>query len=241
MSRKEVRSETRLITPAELVRRHRMRVFDYAGASRKAVTRDLGREPICRSGCAWCCYAKIVMDAGHGAMIALWLELEGQWTPALVERLRAADAAMAPVDHAAWLGSKVPCAFLKPGVVPGQGHCSVYPVRPLCCSGTLSRALDPRECAEVGGKALAMMDIDGDEPLLRYMIEYPEALLLHAGETQTRLMTLPGAVLYGHALLCDEPRPNVFSISKEEWHELPEPRPELEALFDDRAAEGPPR
>ncbi len=221
------------VSTAELVCRYRMRVFDYADISRKAVTRDLGRNPICRSGCSWCCYAKIVMDAGHGAMIALYLVQEGLWTAALEARLAAADTAMFRIDHGAWLRSLTPCVFLD-AKEPGKGTCSVYPVRPIGCSGTLSSALDPRDCAVDGGRVLAQLD--PSPGLLLHMIELPEAVLNAAGETSTALMTLPGAVLYGHALVTGGPRPDVFQIRKEDWDALPEPRPDIGPYFDHAAA-----
>lgn len=209
-----------------------MRTFDFAEAVRGRIARDVVIS--CKAGCAWCCNAKIVMDAGSGAMIALYLMSEKRWTPALVAKLEAADRAMAPTSHADWLARQEPCALLRVEG-PGRGRCSVYPVRPVGCSGTYSNAADPRDCATPGGRSLIQLDLKAGD-LAPLMVDH-EALLNGLGESVMWLMTLPGAVLYGAALVEKRLPPPVFKISKEAWnkaHALG--GPSIQDFFDLQAA-----
>lgn len=195
------------VVPAvDILRKVRQRTHRYSAWSRQQTAMRLGPEqPItCARGCSHCCRAKICIDAGSGAMIALLLDQTFRWTPELVERLYVEDALMTKATHASWYGSR-PCVFLA-----ADGTCSVYHVRPAGCINTYSVS-DPDACRNGNGKAqLQLADLD----LVDNLMPYHEALLQAAGETQTLLFTLPGAVLYGRAVLEGKPRPEVFSIAR---------------------------
>lgn len=227
-----------VVTIPQMLRRVRTKIFDFSRFARKMVAADIGFDPPCSSGCAWCCNAKVVMDGGHGAVLAAWLHHERRWTPELVAQLEAADREMAPVSHADWITKARPCVFLK-ATGPGAGKCTVYPVRPMGCYCTFARTADPRACGVPGGEGLALVSPKPD--LAHWLVEEHEGLLNAAGESLTWLMTLPGAVLYGNALLMGTPRPDVFRVAKEDWEaavgKRSPPRPEedpesIENYFD---------
>jgi hypothetical protein len=209
-------SEQSLISVKDLLRRVGTRSFDYAAGIRKIAEAKVG--PLtCRSGCAWCCTAKIIVDAGTGAIIALALKQAGRWTPALRARLAAVDREMSRTSHASWMALRRPCVFLH-AEGPGRGTCTVYRYRPASCLATFSNT-DPAACSVVGGVG-AQFQISDDNLTGNLLVDH-EALLNGAGETKMWLMTLPGAVLYGYAMLAGEPRPDVFRAAKEDW-----PRPD---------------
>lgn len=223
-------SAPELITPGDLLRNVRTRMFDFGHFGRLKVTEALGREPDCGAGCAFCCYPKVLIDGSQGALIAIYLNQTGRLTPALVKRLAEADAAMAPVSHAEWHARRIPCVFLTEKA-RGLGRCSVYPARPIACVATWgSRTGDPKDCGVVGGTAQMQVALHPDD--MSNLVAYHEGILNGFGETKTWCMTIPGAVLYGLALLQGLPPPPVFRLAKED---MPEGE-SVETWFDGLAA-----
>lgn len=199
-----------LITPRDLLRKVGTRQFDYSRALRAEAEKRVG--PVsCTEGCAWCCYSKIMIDAGTGGILAVALEQEGRWTPELRQKLAAADSAMSRATHHDWFETRTPCVFLDE-TSPGHGSCTVYRYRPFSCVATFSVS-DPARCS-VGGETSQFQL--ADENLTANLLTWHEAILNGAGETQLLLMTIPGAVLYGHAMLAGEPRPDVHRVARED-------------------------
>ncbi len=199
--------EVFVATPAMLVRRYREMIFDHGAKARAAVEREQG--PVsCRAGCSWCCHSKILIDQGQAIILYLYLKRSGLWTSALERRLAQADEAMTHESHDAWFNRHEPCVFLVASDDPMHALCSVYPVRPLACASTFS-VRDPIECATLEGETAHWLDD------ARPFTEFFVGLILGAGETEVLAMTLPGAVLYAHAVLEGLPRPPVHSLPME--------------------------
>lgn len=218
---------TRLITTKELVRLVRTNIHDYATLGRAAHERHHNVTVTCRAGCAYCCYQKVLVDAGQGAIIYLYLRQQGRWTPALMEALAAADKAMAPVSHHDWLATRTPCVFLKEERF-GEGRCTVYPVRPIGCAATVSTAGDPPMCAVPGAKGFQALLVF-DEPF-KVMTDIYSNVMEAVGETEPMIMTLPAAVLYGHAMVEGLPRPDVRRIVHGAWEATGQ---HIEEFFDE--------
>jgi Fe-S-cluster containining protein len=186
-----------IISVKELLRRVRTRTFDYSAGLRSHAEKKLGQPVTCAKGCSFCCSSKLMVDQGTGAVIAMYLEAEGRWTPRLVDELRATDAEMTATNHHDWFEKRRSCVFLDKGDAWGSGTCTVHAVRPFACLATFS-VNDPQLCS-VGTNSSAFQI--ADENLTENLMPYHEALLRTLGETETFLMTLPGAVLYGHDLI----------------------------------------
>lgn len=207
-------SEARLIKVSDLTRMLRTRIFDYAEQSRKYF-KDMGTPVTCRPGCHHCCGSKIVVDAGTGA--AIYLQLRPRWTRQLEAKLVAADREMTAKSHADYFGT--PCVFLK------GGRCTIYPVRPFACATAFSIS-DPEECRVGDNRS----HVHVHEPAAtRHVAAVQEALMEGTGETEVWLMTLPGAVLYGRAMMHELPRPDVHRIRWGSWVDRGE---HLEDVFD---------
>lgn len=156
-------------------------------------------EVTCRSGCANCCYSKIITDVTDGIGIYLYLRSEGRWTPEFRQRLVEADRGMTEHTHLTWAQKRVPCPFLDEKS-PGEGVCSVYPVRPLGCSMTFSVGGDPKKCAELGEVEGGQIQIMIRSPSMMNLMMKKMMLGARLGEAYT-LNTLPGAVLIGEAIV----------------------------------------
>jgi len=191
-----------LIRRDDLLRKVKIRTFDYATALREHAAKLIGAPITCGKGCAYCCYSKICIDAGTGMVIALELVAQGRWTPALVAKLTAADAAMTRTNHHDWFNLRRPCVFLAEDEW-GRGRCTIHAVRPYSCVTTFS-ARPAIECSV--GNNVASFQV-ADEQIVQHLMPYHEALLNGAGETRTWLLTIPGAVLYGYSLAAKEPPP----------------------------------
>jgi Fe-S-cluster containining protein len=217
-----------LLAPRQLLKKLRQDLFDYQSNARRIL--DESDDPsgviTCSSGCAFCCYQKIITEGGTGAMIYLHLKLEGRWSETLERRLLEADRAMTAETHAEWMTTPRPCVFLKQESF-GRGHCTIYATRPLPCVITFSKVRDPIECSVVGGKAQFLAHFEKPAEVIA---EKYKTILRNAGEEQAWLMTLPGAVLYGRALLEGLPRPAVRRIGYETH--LDSPRT-VDEIFDD--------
>jgi hypothetical protein len=216
---------TELIPSRRLLRLVRTQLFDYNAIARELFAADTGAEVTCRRGCAYCCYAKIVCDAATGALIFMYLYEEGLWTPALVQRLRDADAAMTALPHARWMGERHPCVFLAETEY-GKGTCMVHAVRPFACASTFAAVPDPKACGVVGGIAQAQVHVHGPAQAIG---EIYRRILAVAGEAEAWLFTLPGAVLYGAAMVQREPFPTLHRIS---WGEVAAAGNDVVAAFD---------
>ncbi len=205
--------ETEVITIDRLLRRVRLHTFDLAAVAHQGFVQFEKRKPTCRTGCSFCCYQKVLIDAATGAMIYLYLVAEGRWSPGLEARLLAADREIAPVAHHNWLPLKRPCVFLKEKAF-GLGTCTIYPVRPVNCALAFSKVDDPSQCAEPDGAAVGIVQVAPE--LMKAALQDHEALLRTAGETKTWVMTMPAAVLYGRALVEELPTPAVCRVAKED-------------------------
>jgi hypothetical protein len=201
-----------LIDRADLLRKVKTRTFDYSAALRPHAEKLVGAPITCTKGCAYCCYAKICIDAGTGMVIALDLVARGLWTPRLVRRLTEADAAMTKATHHDWFNLRRPCVFLA-DYEWGKGTCMVHSVRPAACVTTFS--VKPAiECSV--GSNIASFQV-ADEHIVEQLMPYQEALLNGVGETKMWLMTIPGAVLYGYSLAAKlPPPPTVLRLAKED-------------------------
>lgn len=200
-----------MIRRDDLLRKVKMRTFDYSTAVRAHAAKVVG--PItCSKGCAYCCYSKICIDAGTGMVIALELVAQGRWTPALVAKLTALDAEMTRTTHHDWFNKRRPCVFLAEDEW-GRGRCTIHSVRPAACVTTFS-ALPAIECS-VGANKASFQIVD--QNIVECLMPWQEALLNGVGETKMWLMTIPGAVLYGYSLAAKEPPPpTVLRLAKED-------------------------
>lgn len=207
-------SDVELISATRLLRHYRRDLFDAHALSRARLEHALG-ELSCSRGCAFCCYAKVVIDLGQGILIYLWLKSTGAWTSALEARLLEAEAAMAPVPHAEWLPRRVPCVFLKEYEY-GKGICTVYPVRPLACA-TMFSAGRPADCGETGGKNLVTIHMTDAESL--HFVELYGSLQQGVDVQEPLALTIAGAVLYAHALVEGQPLPEVRRVPIREMQE----------------------
>src|SRR6185369_10724126 len=113
----------RLIGPKELLRKVRTALYDWTQTVRLAVAEHEGAHASCKDGCAYCCYQKVIIDLGQGALIYLYLH--DRWTPALELRLLEADQLLTGATHADWLAQRRPCPFLQE-IAFGAGRCSIY-------------------------------------------------------------------------------------------------------------------
>jgi Fe-S-cluster containining protein len=224
--------ERQLISADQLLRNVRTRMFDYSKVMRELFVKETRKEPTCTAGCAYCCFAKVLIDAGTGAMIYLYLRKHGLWSDELERRLEKADREMAPTAHGAWLATRTPCVFLKSKEF-GRGMCTIYPVRPFSCALTFSTTPDPAACA-VPDEVVLQLVVEEDDRNLKWVLEYHEAFLNGCGETKTWVMTIPGAVLYGRALVEKVAKPLVARIAKEDAQQL---GVSIDELFDTAAAE----
>lgn len=102
--------------------------FEEAWAASRAEVERAG--PIaCAAGCSACCHQHVAVSAIEAVAIA-----DAIAGSPLAARLRATDAATAPLDAPARRRARIPCPFLD-----GDGSCAIHPVRPLRCRGVHSR------------------------------------------------------------------------------------------------------
>jgi len=115
----------------------------------------------CRKGCAYCCYAAVMITAPEAFRLARAVRTD-KATPFL-----ARAAATAGMSAAQRFGRKLPCPLLKDGL------CTVYAARPLSCRRVASFAVEPcrEEYEGLGGDILL-----------------PRAPLAHAGNAQIPLL-----------------------------------------------------
>lgn len=214
----------KLIDAGDLLRRVRTLTFDYAQAAHAGAVSHAeppGAPVSCAPGCFGCCTAKIMVDVATGALIYLHLRDKDQWSPSVERALVSADRAMTGMSHGAWMDQQLPCVFLR------GGRCTVYPVRPRACLSTFSKK-DPALCTVVGLVGASFQV--AIEPVVDYLLETHVAMLRGFGEAQAQLATLPGAVLYGRALVEGLPKPKVLTLGWDDAHATGRP---YEELFDE--------
>lgn len=128
---------------------------------------EQGKEISCRKGCTWCCYHYVTVSLAHGIVIVdylygrrdllkQFLDRYGDWRGQAasladaIDRIRnQALASSTPTGHILeetrplsrrYLDAHIPCPFLS------NDQCSIYPVRPMSCSGHYSVS-PPEWCA----------------------------------------------------------------------------------------------
>jgi hypothetical protein len=167
-----------------------------------------GKKVSCTPGCAYCCYPKIVCSIVDAVPVYLYLHLTDAWTPELQAKLAEADRAMTAATHARYLRERRPCAFLREEEF-GRGHCSVYPVRPICCVGTFSDR-NPPECGDPD--ATSKLLIVKHEKIDEHMMDIGRSILETLRLRRVFLYTFPGAVLTAAALCERQPLPDVHQL-----------------------------
>ena len=103
------------------------------------------RSPIqCRAGCFFCCYLPVAVSAPEALLIAAYLRdtIPEPELITVMEQVRATVGRVRPLTIEAHAEAKIPCSLLK-----ADGHCSVYPVRPVKCRGWTSHDRDRCETA----------------------------------------------------------------------------------------------
>jgi Fe-S-cluster containining protein len=221
-----VADQVQLITAGQLLRHYRRALFDHGQAARTAIEHHLGPTR-CSSGCAYCCYSKVIVDLAEGVMMYLFLKASDQWTAALEQRLLEADRAMTAVPHRDWLLQRRPCVFLKE-VAFGEGTCRVYPLRPIACASTHS-VREPDQCAVPEGQHVAWVSPAAG----RFWGQLHVSIMRGFSVDEPLALTLPGSVLYAHALVEGLPLPDVHRIPIADMQEGSVPR---EHVFDETGA-----
>ncbi|MBN1956812.1 MAG: YkgJ family cysteine cluster protein [Desulfuromonadales bacterium] len=94
----------------------------------------------CRAGCAHCCVVNVSISLLEGLAITEFIrQLDEDERERLFFSLDRLWIRIRGLDDDERLALKQPCAFLD-----DQGHCTIYPVRPLFCRGVTST--DPEVC-----------------------------------------------------------------------------------------------
>ncbi|WP_437668959.1 YkgJ family cysteine cluster protein [Sorangium sp. So ce131] len=95
----------------------------------------------CRAGCSTCCVSKVLVMAPEVLRIAAHLRASRTEAElaALLDHVRAADAATRGLSRLERAEAKVPCPLLDE-----RGACSIHAVRPIVCAGWNS--LDAAAC-----------------------------------------------------------------------------------------------
>lgn len=94
----------------------------------------------CRAGCAHCCVVNVSISLLEGLAITEFIrQLDEAERDRLFFSLERLWIRIRGLDDDERLALKQPCAFLD-----DQGHCTIYPVRPLFCRGVTST--DPEVC-----------------------------------------------------------------------------------------------
>lgn len=115
-----------------------------------------GKQPSCREGCTWCCYHYVTVSLAHGIVIADYLyrrkDLLKQFLDRYEDWSKQGASIADDIDHIRnqaltsstptghilgetrplsmhYLEANIPCPFLA------DDRCSIYPVRPMSCSG----------------------------------------------------------------------------------------------------------
>ena len=168
---------------------------------------------MCRDGCAFCCYSKVLVTITEGAAIYLYLRSEGLWNAELEARLVSADAELTPVSHADWLPKRKPCVFLDETAF-GQGRCTVYPARPSGCATAFSIAPDASDCAAVDGEYLVSV-VMRTQTMQTWVLDM--TMLMKAmgldGFFMEVVMTLPAAVLQARTVIEGLPARKLLAVS----------------------------
>jgi Fe-S-cluster containining protein len=198
-----------LISAHTLVRTAGRLLQDLATKTRAQMEKTLGKPATCRPNCAFCCYAKIVIDVPQGALIYLYLRPD--WPEGFENELARADRELSAVRHDQWLLKMRPCVLLEEDE-RGQGRCRAYAARPFACAGTFSFDGDPALCARSDGQHLAMLDYDAAA-----LAPFAEMYGSLRGDLRLKgdwLMTLPGAILYARAVIEGLPLPKVSKVDR---------------------------
>lgn len=89
----------------------------------------------CKAGCGWCCHQQVAIAPAEAMAIAnhLQLCLDAPQRAALAQRVAALDAVTRGLTAIERGRLRQPCAFLL------DGHCAIYPARPLRCRGVYSQ------------------------------------------------------------------------------------------------------
>lgn len=225
------------ITATHLLKGIKQATTDLSRESRVHAVRSKG--PLtCKSGCAYCCYQKLLVAPWDGIYLYLYIKATGAWTPALRQKLVQADRDLTDHTHRQWLLKRVPCVFLAETAF-GKGTCTVYPVRPSGCISTFATTSDPSNCARVDeSHTFGVINMPRAEGL-RAQEEYARAigrLLPRCGGRPYLATTLPGAVLVGEAIAEGLARPDVHSAAMSETMSEALAN-SLEARFDKAAKE----
>ncbi|AUX23936.1 hypothetical protein SOCEGT47_044670 [Sorangium cellulosum] len=140
---------------------------------RAALTAEPPDRPIaCRAGCSTCCVSKVLVLAPEVLRIAAHLRASRSEAElaALLDRIRAADAATRGLSRLERAGARVPCPLLDE-----RGACSIHAVRPIVCAGWNS--LDAAACE----RHFAAPDAVPTAPMHRPSYEVANAVLAGLG------------------------------------------------------------
>jgi len=198
---------------------------------RKTIEKHLGEPVRCAGLCAFCCYQKIVCSLADAVPVYLYLKEHGEWTPEFAARLEIADKELTASTHRGWLSKRRPCVLLRETSF-GQGSCIAYPVRPLSCVATFSVS-DPPLCAD--GSLQTQLAVQ-DNGVSEWLAQVGNKILAALDQPRVEFFTLPGALLYAHALAEELPLPSVFKLGFEEARRQ---GVSVETLFDRQAAPAP--
>jgi hypothetical protein len=101
-----------------------------------------GAPVACQNGCSFCCYLRVELFAPESIAIFRYLntEIPEGNRKDIRERIFANAERIAGLTVEEHRRTNVQCAFLV------DGHCSIYPVRPIACSG--HHSCDVRPCEQ---------------------------------------------------------------------------------------------
>jgi Fe-S-cluster containining protein len=212
--------DDQLISVEQLLRNYRDSFADAAinvRLSARTHAENNRRAITCETGCANCCYQKILVGAAEGMVIYDELKRTGRWTADMQAKLAMSDREMTASNHRVFFGKKIPCAFLQE-TSPGHGMCTVYGSRPMGCAATFSIGGDPAYCRQDLQDSLKgqFQVFSHTQTIAAFFSAHTHMQHgLEGGAEQedaTVLMTLPGAVLWAGAKAEHEPPPAVFRL-----------------------------
>ena len=139
----------------------------------------------CRKGCAHCCHHPFLITISEAILLYRHLAEQGDWTPAIRQRLERTRDQVLSLSVEVWLLSHIPCPLLEHNV------CAAYAGRPLHCRLTYSLG-DPADCHPHRLNANTLL-VDSTKEIVAFNREVQEGLRKRRGAIV--LMPLSEALL----------------------------------------------
>lgn len=106
-----------------------VRVAEFYGQLDAVIAASATRRPDCKSGCSYCCYIRVVVQAHEVFHLVQFMQakLSPERIRQVLDQARENRKRIDPLTIQEHIATNIPCPLL------GDGKCSAYPARPAKC------------------------------------------------------------------------------------------------------------